>query len=78
MSNHFIKLYSVLLNTAKISHIEIQPNKYCIHIIDDKVDGFFLFTSGFLKSNQDKTMEICKETYPTDYQMLTDWINKIN
>ena len=77
MSNQFIKFSSILVNTAKISHIEIQPNKYLIHIIDDKVDGFWIFTSGFLKSNRDKTMEICKETYPTDYKKLTEWIDKI-
>ena len=78
MCRQFIKFSSVILNTAKISHIEIHPNKYSIHIIDDKVDGFWLFTSGYLKSNRDKTMEICKETYPTDYQKLTEWLNKIN
>ncbi len=77
MSTQFIKFSSVLLNTAKISRIEIQPNKYLIHVIDDKVDGFWIFTNGFLKSNQDKMMEICKETYPTDYQKLTEWIDKI-
>jgi|LakMenEpi03Aug12_release.lakeMendotaPanAssembly.Ray.scaffolds.fasta_scaffold3362845_1 hypothetical protein len=78
MSTQFIKLSSLLLNTATISRIEMQPNKYMIHIIDDKLDGFWLFTNGFLKSNQDKYMEICKETYPRDYQKLTEWIDKIN
>ena len=76
MSNQFIKLSSLILNTAKINRIEIQSNKYLIHIIDDKVDGFWLFTSGYMTSNQDKTIEICKETYPKDYQKLTEWIDR--
>ena len=76
MCTHFIKLTSELLNTAKISWIDIQPNKYCIHIIDTRLEGFWIFTSGYFNGNQIKTMEICKETYPSDYQRLTEWINK--
>jgi hypothetical protein len=75
MSNQFIKFSSFILNIAKISHIEIQPNKYLIHVIDNKLDGFFLFSSGYITSNKDKPMEICKETYPKDYQKLTEWID---
>ena len=78
MSNQFIKFSSLILNIAKISHIEIQPNKYLIHVVDNKLDGFFLFSSGYITSNKDKPMEICKETYPTDYHILTKWIDKIN
>lgn len=78
MYNQFIKFSSVLLNTAKISHIEMHPNKYCIHIIDNKVEGFWLFTSGCLSTNQNKTMEICKKKCPIDYEILNEWLNKIN
>ena len=77
MSN-FIKLTSVLINISKVSWIEIHNNKYCIHVIDEKLDGFWLFTSGYLVSNKDKQIEICKEQHPIDYKNLTDWINKLN
>jgi hypothetical protein len=77
MSN-FIKLTSVLINISKVSRIEIHNNKYCIHVIDEKLDGFWLFTSGYLVSNKDKHIEICKEQHPIDYKNLTEWINKLN
>ena len=75
MSN-FIKLTSMLINTSKISMIEIQNNKYCIHLVENKLDGFWLFTSGYLKTIQ--KIEVCKEKHPIDYKNITDWINKIN
>ena len=75
MSN-FIKLTSMLINTSKISMIEIQNNKYCIHLVENKLDGFWLFSSGYLTSIQNKQIEVCKEKHPIDYKNLTDWINK--
>ena len=77
MSN-FIKLTSMLVNTSKISMIEIQNNKYCIHLIENKLDGFWLFSSGYLTTIQNKQIEVCKEKHPIDYKNVTDWINKIN
>ena len=44
MSN-FIKLTSMLINTSKISMIEIQNNKYCIH------DIWFVIILELLKYN---------------------------
>ena len=38
--------------------------------------GFFLFSSGRIISINEK-IEICKITNPSDYFILTKWINKI-
>jgi hypothetical protein len=73
----FIKLSSLVINSAKISSIEILENKYCIHLISHKIDGFFLFTSGFINTLPDK-IEVCKVQHPSDYNRLSDWINRIN
>ena len=75
---NFIKLTSVIINSLKINRIDILSNKYCIHLIDDKFSGLWLFTSGTCNSNKDVMIEICKEKNPIDYKILTDWINKIN
>ena len=77
MSN-FIKLTSMIINISRVSAIEIHASKYLIHVTDDKFDGFWLFTSGYLHSNKDKHIEVCKEQHPVDYKNLTEWINKIN
>ena len=78
MYSNFIKFSSVMINTAKISRIDIQLNKYSIHFLDDKISGIWLFGGGVLNSNKDKILDICKEKDPQDYKMLTDWINKID
>jgi hypothetical protein len=77
MSN-FIKLTSMIINISRVSSIEIHASKYLIHVTDDKFDGFWLFTSGYLHSNKDKHIEVCKEQHPVDYKNLTEWINKID
>ena len=75
MSN-FIKLNSVIINKLRISKIEIQDNKYCIHLINNSIDGFFLFTSGFINTLNDKIV-VCKNKDPMDYNSMTEWINQI-
>jgi len=72
---NFIKLSSVIINSLKISKIEIFENKYCIHLSKPKIDGFFLFTSGFINTIDD-TLVVCKNTHPKDYDSLTEWINR--
>ena len=74
---NFIKLSAVIINSAKVSKIEIQNNKYCIHLINNSIDGFFLFTSGTINSLNEK-IEVCKYKNPRDYTMLTEWINRLN
>ena len=73
----FIKFSTLLINTSKIRTIEMTNNKYIITLSINKLDGFMLFTNGYFTSINDK-YEICKKTYPEDYKILTEWINKIN
>jgi len=72
---NFIRFSSLIINTAKISRIEIQENKYFIHIMSHNIDGFFVFTNGYINTNHEK-IEVCKVQHPTDYDNLTEWINK--
>jgi hypothetical protein len=74
---HFIKFSNLIINTIKINKIEILHNKYHIHLVNDKIDGFFLFSNGYIDARNDQ-YEICKDKNPVDYMILTEWIDKIN
>lgn len=75
----FIKFTNFILNTNDIHKIVIKPNKYYIHIITKKMDGFSWGIGGFglgnISSYTDE-IEVCETQYPTDYKILTDWIEK--
>jgi hypothetical protein len=71
----FIKLTTMAINSAKINWITIKETGYCIQMTSDKIDGFFLFTSGFINSKPDQ-IEICKVNHPVDYKTVSDWLNK--
>ena len=75
MSN-FIKFSSIVINASKIKTIHMQNNIYYITLTTNKFDGFMLFTNGYLNSNNDK-IEICGKKNPIDYNILSEWINKI-
>ena len=75
----FIKLTNVLFNTNDIHKILIQPNKYYIHIVSKKMDGFnfSIGTIGIGMLNSYTTeFEVCETNHPNDYKIVTDWIDK--
>jgi len=74
--SHFIKFSNLIINTSKISKIEIINNTYCIHLVNNTIDGFFLFSSGFINSYNEK-ITVCKVNHPNDYKILTDWLEKV-
>jgi len=75
----FIKLTKFLLNTNDIHKIVIQPNKYYIHIVSKKIDGFNwgigCFNIGNISSYISE-IEVCETKHLTDYKMVSDWISK--
>lgn len=75
----FLKFTNFILNTNDIHKIVIKPNKYYIHIMTKKMDGFNWGIGGFglgnISSYNDE-IEICETKYPTDYKILSDWIDK--
>ena len=74
--NHFIKFQSMVINTIRITKIDMDCNKYCIHLTNNNINGFFLFSSGSIASRDEK-IDISKDKDPSDYKVLTDWINKL-
>jgi len=77
----FIKLTKFLLNTNDIHKIVIHPNKYCIHIVSKKIDGFNWGVGGGFGlgsiSSYTSTIEVCETNNSNDYKIVTDWIDKI-
>jgi len=75
----FLKLTNFLLNINDIHKIGIQPNKYCIHIVSKKMDGFNWSIGAFGLGNISSytyEIEICETNNSTDYKIVTDWIDK--
>jgi len=79
----FIKLTNFLLNTNDIHKIVIQPNKYYIHIVSKKIDGFnwgiglFGLGLGLGKiSSYTSEFEVCQTKHLIDYKIVSDWISK--
>lgn len=75
----FLKLTNGLYNTNDIHKIIICPNKYFIHIVGKKLDGFNWKIGGFGMGNiysHTYEIEVCETTHSTDYKIVTDWISR--
>jgi hypothetical protein len=75
----FIKLTNFLFNTNDIHKIVIYPNKYIIHLVSKKIDGFNWIVGSFgigTISSYTSEIEVCEIKHSTDYKIVTDWINK--
>ena len=71
----FLKLTSIIINTAKIVTIDVLPTKYTICMSNQKIDGWLLFTSGAVESYNTK-IEVCENKHPDDYQTVKEWIRQ--
>jgi len=73
----FLKFFnrSIVLNTARISKIEIQENTYKIHVISSATFGFSVLGNGILFGD-DHTVTIARNNHPDDFAMMTDWLIK--
>ncbi len=74
----FIKLTNLIINTNHIHLIVIKPNKYYIHLMSNKFDGFKLdivgFGAGTITSHNNE-IEVCETKHPSDYKVLSYWID---
>lgn len=74
--SRFLKLTNKIINTSQIITIAIHPNTYHMYMSNSKITGFFLFSSGSLDTDHN-IIEIRKNDHPTDYHLVTEWINKL-
>ena len=69
----------MLLNTNDIHKIMINQNKYVIHIESKKFEGMMDFIIPFGRARQlsnVEELEVCETKDPTDYKMVSEWIDK--
>jgi hypothetical protein len=71
----FIRFSNRIMNPAWIQSIECMPNAYKIIMSNPHTDGWMLFSSGSIHSTN-KPLWIDKDKHPSDYQLMTTWIQK--
>ena len=75
----FLRLTTFLVNTNDIHKIIIHPNKYMIHVVSKKIDGFGFgfcgFGTGHLSSSTYE-IEVCGKKHINDYKKMTEWIKQ--
>ena len=73
----FLKFSFTIINLSSIKQIDIQPDKYYVYLNDNEIKGSYnLMRVGELFSKSSK-IEISKNTHPSDYIKMKNWINKL-
>ena len=67
---YFIILTKFLSNTNDIHKIDIPPNKYCIHFVSKKIDGFYC---GNIAIGYDNISTYYSKIKICDTENLTDY-----
>ena len=66
--SRLIKLSNIIINPININKIVIEPNKYLIHLINQRIDN-----------NNNSEIKVCREENPEDYKRISEWMNpKLN
>jgi hypothetical protein len=72
--SRFLKLTNIIINKNLIQRIDINKDKFIIHLMMNKMDGLFLFGGGVYESYNTE-LEVCKIKHLSDYKIVTDWID---
>ena len=72
---HFINLTSRVINKLHIIEIIKHPNKYEIHMSNNSIDGFLLFSSGGLNTTNN-IIEVCNTNDKQDYETITELLKQ--
>lgn len=70
----FLKLTNIIINKNLIHHIDINKDKFLIHLMSNKTDGIIIFSGGTFHSYNTE-VEVCKTKNLSDYKKVTDWID---
>jgi hypothetical protein len=69
----FINLTSRVINTSHIVEIIKKPNNYELHMTNNIIGGFLIFSSGALHTEQN-IIKICGTKDIQDYETITNFI----
>lgn len=72
----FIKLSNQIINSTHIEKIIFNSEKYIIYMNSTRFNGFgsMVFSSIYTVDNY---IEICKKKHINDYNIVDEWIKKI-
>jgi hypothetical protein len=70
--NKLLRLSNVAINVSHISKICIHNDKYMIHLMDLKAEGFMVLGIGWLDTKK-RIVEINKDNH-TDYFKISEYI----
>lgn len=72
----FIKLSSLLINLADVSHIHrTDTKKYIITMRSQAFNGFIFLGNGFLHSPNHK-ITVCEKEHTDCYKIMDKWFNE--
>lgn len=77
----FLKLTTFLINTNDIHQILIRPNKFIIHVVSKRVDGFTFGVYGFGMGNLSSSVseiEVCEKKHVNDYKKMSEWVDNMS
>jgi len=73
----FINLSSYVINKLHITQITKTPGKYYIHMNKNSFGGMLIFGLGSVSSSH-TTHEICEKKNKQDYDIISEFIKKID
>jgi hypothetical protein len=74
--NSFLRLTKHVVNTRYISFIDIEPNKYKINMQTNTGSGYWIFGGGSYRTHEAQ-IEVCKERDKVDYEIVTNWLKRV-
>lgn len=72
--SRFLKLTTKIINKDVIQHIDINKDKFIIHLKANKIDGALMFGGGYIRSFNSE-FAVCKTKNSIDYKIVSDWID---
>lgn len=69
----FIKLTSMIINTNYINKINIEKNKYIIHLLNNQPNKLIKLKNELTLPKND-IIKVFSKKNPVDYKIVTDWI----
>lgn len=63
--SRFLKLTKVIINKNFIQYIDINKDKFIIHLMSNKMD----------RPLSNTEVNVCKTAHPIDHKTVADWID---
>ena len=74
--SRFLKLSKVIINKNVIQYIDINKDKFIIHLMSNKMVGTVCVMSNKMEGTlYNNVLNVCKTEHPIDYKTVDDWID---